>query len=99
VKRGVIHTLVSRAKVICEDQKDFDREIKNIRHDLIPNEYPQEFVDTIMKPRGSNCPSDKYSMAWSLSHMLGYFQKNSDVLGTASMLGSFSKLNIHCVGH
>jgi hypothetical protein len=56
-KRGVIHSLISRAKVICQDQKDFNKEIKNIRHDLILNEYPQEFVDSIMKPVRSNRPS------------------------------------------
>jgi hypothetical protein len=31
-----------------------NKEIKNIRHDLILNEYPQEFVDSIMKPLRSN---------------------------------------------
>jgi hypothetical protein len=30
----------------------------NIRHDLILNEYPEEFNDSIMKPGRSNCPSD-----------------------------------------
>jgi hypothetical protein len=34
-------------------------------------------------------------MAWLLSHMLMAFPKNSEALGTASMLGPFSKLNIH----
>jgi hypothetical protein len=34
----------------CQDQKDFNKEIKNIRHDLTFNEYPQESVDSIMKP-------------------------------------------------
>jgi hypothetical protein len=49
--------LFSRAKVICQDQKDFNKGIKYIRHDLILNEYPQEFVDSIMKPMRSNHPS------------------------------------------
>jgi hypothetical protein len=40
VIRGVIHSLVSRAKATCQDQKDFKREIKNIKHDLMLNEYP-----------------------------------------------------------
>jgi hypothetical protein len=40
-----------------QDQKDFNKEIKNRRHDLMLNEYPQEFTDFIMKPLRSNCPS------------------------------------------
>lgn len=59
VKRGVVHGLISRSKVICEDQDDLSKEIKNIRHDLMPNEYPQEFDDSIIKPSRSNRPSDK----------------------------------------
>jgi hypothetical protein len=35
-------------------QKNFNNEIKNIRHDLILNEYPQEFVDPAIKPSRSN---------------------------------------------
>jgi hypothetical protein len=31
VKRGVVHILIIRAKVICQDQKDFSKEIKNIK--------------------------------------------------------------------
>jgi hypothetical protein len=57
VKRGAVDGLISRAKVICQDQEDFNKEIKNIRHDLIPNEQPQESVDSIMKPSRSNRPS------------------------------------------
>jgi hypothetical protein len=41
VKRGVSQSLVSRAKVICQNRKDFNKEIKNMRHDVILNEYPQ----------------------------------------------------------
>jgi hypothetical protein len=33
--------------------------IKNIRQDLILNEYPQEFVTSIMKPLRSNRPSSE----------------------------------------
>jgi hypothetical protein len=49
--------LISTAKVIYQDQNDFNKEIKNIIHDLILNEYPQEFVDSIMTPLRSNHPS------------------------------------------
>jgi hypothetical protein len=31
VKRGVIHRLISRAKAVCQDQEDFNNEIKNIQ--------------------------------------------------------------------
>jgi hypothetical protein len=54
---GVVHSLISQAKVIRQDQKDFNNEIKNVRHDLLLNEYSQEFVDSIMKASKSNCPS------------------------------------------
>jgi hypothetical protein len=57
VKRGVVYSLISRAKVIYEDLKDFNNEIKNISHDLMLNEYPQEFADSVMKPSRSNRPS------------------------------------------
>jgi hypothetical protein len=56
MKREVIHSSISQAKVVCQDQKDFSKEVNNIRHDLMLNEYPQEFVDSIMKPSRSNCP-------------------------------------------
>jgi hypothetical protein len=57
LKRRVIHILFSGAKVICQDQNDFNKEIKDIRYDLMLNECLQEFVDFIMKPSRSNCPS------------------------------------------
>jgi hypothetical protein len=57
VKMGVLHSLVNRAKVIRQYQKDLNNEIKTIRHDQILNEYPHEFVDCVMKPSRSNRPS------------------------------------------
>jgi hypothetical protein len=57
VKRGAVHGLISQAKVICQEQKEFNNEIENVRHDLMLSEYPQEFVDSIMKPSRSNRPS------------------------------------------
>jgi hypothetical protein len=57
VRRGVAYSLSSRAKVICQDKKNFNNEIKNVRHDLMLKEYPQEFVDSVMKPPRSNHPS------------------------------------------
>jgi hypothetical protein len=40
VIREVVHSSISRAKVTCQDQKDFSKEIENIRHDVMLNEYP-----------------------------------------------------------
>jgi hypothetical protein len=34
---GVIDSLISRVKAICQDQKDFNNEIKNIRHEFLMN--------------------------------------------------------------
>jgi hypothetical protein len=42
-----------------QDQKDFNKEIKIIRNGLILNEYPQEFVYSIVKPLRSNHPSSE----------------------------------------
>jgi hypothetical protein len=57
VKGEVVHSL-NRAKVICQDQNDFDKEIKNLRYGLVFSEYPQEFVTSIMKkPSRSKLPS------------------------------------------
>jgi hypothetical protein len=55
MKRRGLQSLISRAKVIHQDYKDFNKETENIRHDLMLNEYLQEFVDC-MKPPKSNCP-------------------------------------------
>jgi hypothetical protein len=39
-ERAIVHSLISRTKVIVQDQKDFSKEIKNMSHDLLLNEYP-----------------------------------------------------------
>jgi hypothetical protein len=57
MERGVVHSLISQAKVIWQNQKDFNKEIKNTRHDPMLNQYPQEFIDSLMKPQRSNRPS------------------------------------------
>jgi hypothetical protein len=49
--------MVNQVKVICQNQKDFKNEIKNIRHDLMLNEYPKLFADSVMKPLARNHPS------------------------------------------
>jgi hypothetical protein len=43
--------------IVDQDQKDFNKEIKNVKHDRILYEYPQESVDSIIKPARSNGPS------------------------------------------
>jgi hypothetical protein len=48
-KRGVVHSLVNQAKVICQKQ-DINNKTKNIRHDPMLNEYSKEFTDSVMKP-------------------------------------------------
>jgi hypothetical protein len=58
-KRGVINSLDNRAKVVCQNQKEFNNEIKNIRHDLMLNGYPKEFIDSVMKPSTRNHPSSE----------------------------------------
>jgi hypothetical protein len=42
---------------MCQNVKDVNREIKNVKQDLMLNEYPQHFIDCAVKPRRSNCPS------------------------------------------
>jgi hypothetical protein len=77
MKRGVIHSLISQAKVIYQDEKDFNNKIKNIRHDLMLNEYPQEFAYSMMKPSRSNCPSSDtiYQGTVTIPHVKGISQK------------------------
>jgi hypothetical protein len=79
--------------------KDFSREIKTVKYDLMLNEYPQHIIDSIAKPRRSNHPSGGTILAWSLSHKFGVFLKNYNALGITSMLAEFSRLNIHSLGH
>jgi hypothetical protein len=44
VKRGVAHSLVNSEMVVCQNQNDFNNEIKNIRYDLMLNEYPKSLL-------------------------------------------------------
>jgi hypothetical protein len=57
VKWGAVHSFIGRVKVMYQHQEDFNKGIKMLRHDLMLNEYPQEFVDSIMKSLRSNHPS------------------------------------------
>jgi hypothetical protein len=77
--------------VIYQDQQDFNKEIRNIRRDQIRNEYLQKFVESIVKPLGSNRPAEDrvYQGARSVSHTLRVFLRKSDALGGVSMSGQF----------
>jgi hypothetical protein len=83
--------------IICQDQKDFNTEIKNIRHNLILHEYPQELH--IAATRNNDPSSDTYTRALSLSYISKVSLRNSHTLKAGSMSGPFSKLNIHSMGH
>jgi hypothetical protein len=47
VKMGVVHCLIKRAKVTCQDQNDFSNEIKNVRHDLMINTRKNSLTDRL----------------------------------------------------
>jgi hypothetical protein len=84
---------------ICQKQKDFNKKIKNIKHDLMLNEYPQVLADCIMKPLRSNCPSDTiYQGTIITPYGMGVSEKFRWI-GNISVSGPFSKLNIHSVKH
>jgi hypothetical protein len=87
MERGVGHGLVRRAKVKCQDRKDFSREIEEIKHCVILNKYPQNFTDSIMKPGRSNHPSDRLNHGTVIiPHIRGISEKKeSDTLRTASI--------------
>jgi hypothetical protein len=52
--RGVVHNLINLDKAICQDEKDFNKEIKRMRYDLMLNEYQQEFITSILNPSRSS---------------------------------------------
>jgi hypothetical protein len=95
VKRGAVHSLVNRAKVICQNQKDFNNEIQIIRHDLMINEYPKKFTDSIMK-----LSHFRHSITGRLSsHILRALPRNSGASGTVIVSKPSSRLNIRSMGH
>jgi hypothetical protein len=49
--------LIDRAKVICQNHKYFNREVKIIKQDVTINGYSQRFIDSVMKSRKNNNPS------------------------------------------
>jgi hypothetical protein len=55
----------------------FNNEIKNIRHDLMLNEYPKEFVDSIMKQPSSNRPFSytTYESRIIIPYVKGIYEK------------------------
>jgi hypothetical protein len=80
-------------KVICQDQKDYNTELRNLRHDLMLNGDAQEFVDSLMRPSRSN----RLSSAILPQGMA--FLRNSDAFEAVSISGLCWELNIHSTGY
>jgi hypothetical protein len=67
--------LISQVKVIWQDQKNFDKEI-NIRYDVMPSAYPQEFITSILKPsRSSHHSSEKPYQGTVIPYVKGISEK------------------------
>lgn len=71
------HILVKRAKVICQDCKDFNREINNIKYYFLFNQYPPHTLLIPLQSQGeaSILLQVENIMAQSLSHKPGIFLK------------------------
>jgi hypothetical protein len=54
VKRGIIHSLNDRASTICQERQDLLVEANNLRRDLQLNGYPQGFINTVVRSKGSS---------------------------------------------
>jgi hypothetical protein len=52
VKQGVVQSSYNRALINCQDRKDFETEVQNIKHDLWKNGYPKHFVGTTINKLG-----------------------------------------------
>jgi hypothetical protein len=48
VKRGLILSLHNRASTIYQEQQDLVKEIISLRSDLQLNDYPQDFIDSVI---------------------------------------------------
>jgi hypothetical protein len=49
--------LVNRTKDTCQEQRDFEKEIKTIKHDMNLKGYLQHFINSIIKSGKNNQPS------------------------------------------
>jgi hypothetical protein len=58
IKRDVVQSLHSRASIICQERQDLLNEI-NMRRDLQLSGYPQRFIDSVLKSRGSCRPEEE----------------------------------------
>jgi hypothetical protein len=102
VKRQAIHSLIGQSKVICQDQNDFNTEIKNIRHNLMLNEYPQEFTDFVMKPlKRNHLSSDTIHQGMVIIPYIKGISKKFRCTGNhfnvRIIFKTISKLNTMCV--
>lgn len=90
-KKG-LHSFISRTKIIWQDLKDFNIEIRNINHDLMCNDYPQELVNSIMKPLwSSHSSSDAVDQGTFIIHVLWVCLRNTDALKSFQYQGYFQK--------
>jgi hypothetical protein len=77
---------------------DFNKEIENVRPDLIHSEYPQEFVDSMQKPSRSSHPSDNIQGHGHYPIVQGISKKFRHI-GNCFNFRTILKINIHSVGH
>jgi hypothetical protein len=63
-KREVVYRQINTATVICQDHKDFNREIEIIKQDLKLNGYPQCFTDCYKVKKNNNPSTDRLSLSY-----------------------------------
>jgi hypothetical protein len=77
-----------------------NKEFKSIRHDLMLNEYPQEFVDSIMKPlRSKSHSSDTVYQDMVISPYVKGICEIFRRIGNCFNVRTVSKLNMYSMGH
>jgi hypothetical protein len=77
VKRGLIQSLFNRASIICQERQDLLHEIKDLRHDLQLNGYPQGFINLAIKSKDSSRPKkeDKPPSSVYIPYVKGVSEK------------------------
>jgi hypothetical protein len=87
VKREGAWNPVRTASTIRQEQ-DFHNEARNIKHELALNGYSPFFTDSSVKVLTVKSWLETVQLS---SPVLGVCQKNSDILGTSTILGPSSK--------
>jgi hypothetical protein len=54
IKRGLIRSLYNRANIICQDHQDLQKEIYQLKQDLLLNGYPTSFINSATKEKVKN---------------------------------------------